>query len=144
MKQQFGGLLAIALGTVLLVNGLTPTSEGTVGIAAGRCGGVSVGALPSQLCPTGSIVITDTTTPAAGAPTSWDVTITSANCTSPDPTGQPVNVVVTVPTGGSKASSDLFVYTDENAAENSTKCEYTLTRNADPAYTVTFTPLPPP
>lgn len=49
MKKQFGGLLAIALGTVLLVNGLTATSEGTVGITAGACGGVSVGVLPSAV-----------------------------------------------------------------------------------------------
>lgn len=149
MKKRLGGLLAIALGAVLIGNGLGVSDSSAVGgFGDGQCSSGRIGITPVEGCPQGDIVITDTTPAGAGVPATWDVTITSTNCLDPR-TDEPVNRTITVPTGGSAAASSggqgvgLYIFTNFSANANSPKCSYTLTRAANPAYTVTFTPASP-
>src|SRR5690242_8210397 len=101
MKQRFGGLLALALGAVLIGHGITAGADGGAGVAAPGpvCGAVFVGITPIDQCPTGSIDITETSAASVTPPPGgWQVTIKS-DCIDPL-TNEPVNRTVTVPDGG--------------------------------------------
>jgi hypothetical protein len=144
MKQRFGGLLALALGAVLIGHGITAGADGGAGVAppGAGCGTASpVGITPVDQCPTGTIVITETTAAAVTPPPGgWQVTITST-CIDPL-TSDPVNRTLTVPDGGSATSFGLYIFQYYGGNANSPKCLYVLAETPVPGVTATFTPAP--
>ena len=150
MKERVGGLLAIALGAVLIGTGIDTGTGGAVGVVIPSCGAVVVGAVV-PVCPTGTITIHETTsaTPAAitqavttSDPTpptgGWKVTITST-CLDPA-TSTAVSQKVTVPNNGQATSAPLYVYTTQSSA---TQCSYTMTQAAVAGFTTTFSVASP-
>ena len=141
MKRNFGGLLCLVLGTVLLVTGFRGGVSGDVGNVVPACTAAAPGF--NVPCPTGTITFSETTnvtgTPVPTPPATWTVHVTS---TCDDPlTGNPVAQDVTVPNSGSQSTTALFIYND--VAHNAT-CSYAFTETGAPAgYTPTFTPVSP-
>lgn len=138
MKQRFGAILCILLGAVLIGTGLNGTAAGSVGLTVPVCGAAQVGT--AVLCPTGTISFTETTTgTGAVPPANWTVHITST-CLDPA-TGQPVDQTVTVPDGGTGASTPLELYTDSG---HGTVCSYTYAEDPVPAnFAAVFAPASP-
>lgn len=141
MKRRFGGLLCLALGTVLLVTGLRSGATGDVGRVSSPCGGGVAGVAPT--CPTGTISITEQThvtgTPVPTPPANWTVRVTSS-CDDPS-TGNPVAQDVTVPNNGTGTTTALFIFSDTGQG---TSCSYALAETGAPAgYTATFDPASP-
>lgn len=137
MKQRFGGLLCLLLGSVLLAGGVLGAGDAGAASVVPQCGELQVGA--TQLCPTGSIVIIENTTGTGlGVPSGgWTVTLTSTNCNLPG--NVPSETVV--PDGGPAATvSGLFQNTGGPVP---TPCSYLLAETAVPSYTATFEPPGP-
>ena len=137
MKQRFGGLLCLLLGSVLLTGGVLGAGDAGAGSVMPQCGGLQVG-LP-QPCPTGSIVITENTTGTGlGVPSGgWTVTLTSSNCRLP---GTVSKITVQVPDGGPATVSGLF---QNVGGFDTTACRYLLAETPVPSYTGTFEPVGP-
>lgn len=137
MKQRFGALLCLALGTVLIVTGLNGTSSGNVGATVADCGVGTIGGFVP--CPTGTITFTETTTGTTSPPATWTVHITST-CLDPA-TGLAVDQTVNVPDGGSASSTALELYT---TTSHGATCSYAfIEENIPPGDTVTFDPASP-
>jgi hypothetical protein len=143
MKQRLGGLLALGLGVVLLTSGLSDSMSGGVGNVVPSCGEINIGGLPVT-CPTGTITVTETTTPTpiAGDPTppvgGWQVAVTST-CLDPS-TGLATNLTLSVADGGHSVTHQLEIFT--NTADT-TSCSYALAEVAVTGFTATFTPASP-
>lgn len=129
MRRNFGAIVLMLLGLVLMTSGLT-TDGGAAG-AVVPCG-TPLPAGFSPLCPIGTItikkVVSGTGTEPAGG---WSVTLTSSNCAI---YGQKT---FTVPSNGSVQTDPLLSTTD---TAKSTKCRYTLTETAYRGYTTTYSP----
>lgn len=149
MKHYLGGLLALALGLVLLVGGGLGESIAAGGQQLPSCSTPSVSAgVVTPACPTGTITVTEQTVQAmavrraAAAPTppkgGWTVTITSANCT--DLVGATLNQALKVPNSGSATSQQLFVFSNSSHDE---KCHYALAVTPVTGFTSTLTPASP-
>ena len=135
MKERLGGLLAVALGAVLITTGINTSSAGQVGGIAPTCAPAAGAQAP---CPTGTIVVKETTTPTPGAgdptpPANWTVTITST-CIDPN-TGSAVNQTVSVPNNGQASSGQLYVFQTE---ANVTPCQYNYTQTKVTGFTTTY------
>jgi hypothetical protein len=139
MKQRFGALMCLLLGSVLIVGGSLGTSDAGGGVTVLSCGTqLTVGNVaPPPTCPLGQIAITETSSGDQTPPANWTVTITSSNCRFP--TGG-TSVAVTVPNGGTKNSPDLYQNT---SGTGSTACSYALSETAVSGFTATFTPAGP-
>jgi hypothetical protein len=144
MKQRLGGLLAIALGAVLISSGLSDSTAGSIGSVVVECGiALPVGASTPN-CPTAVITFNETTTPTPGTsdpqPPSggWTIKVTST-CNDPV-TLLPLNASVVVPDNGTKASAFLEVYTDTS---HNTKCAYNYSEQNGAGFVVTYDPVAP-
>lgn len=139
MKDYLGGLLSLALGSVLIFTGISASASGAVGGVAPplTCGAaVVVGA--AAPCPSGQITINSTTTTAGtSAPATWPVQITSTCLDSSG--GQPVNRTVNVPANGSLVVPNLYIFGD---SAGTTPCAYaySLTPGSNQGFTTTFDP----
>jgi len=144
MKQRLGGLLAIALGAVLITTGLNNGAAGTVGAAVLQCGIAAPPGAVTPNCPTAFITFHETTTPTPGAgdPTppagGWTVKVTST-CNDPA-TLAPTDQSVLVPDNGTNTTTFLEVYTDQSHA---TKCTYNFSENSVAGFTTTYSPVSP-
>lgn len=137
MKQRFGAILCMLLGGVMIAGGLGGTSDATAGSVAPTCGQILQIGTPAATCPTGTITFSETTvgTTSHGP---WSVKITSS-CLDPN-TNSAVDMTVTVPDGGSKASGLLYIYPDQSGA---TTCSYAYTEAPAPLYDTTYAPTSP-
>lgn len=142
MKARLGGLLTIALGAVLITNGLTGTDAGQVGDVVPTCGAAVHGI--AVVCPTGVINVAEITTPTpvAGDPTppgaGWEVKITST-CLDPA-TALPVDQTVFVPNGSDANSTPVEVFTNE---ASTTHCQYNYAETAVTGFTTTYDTVSP-
>jgi hypothetical protein len=118
MKQRLGGILCVILGAVLIGTGWSTNTSGDVGQTPVGCGATQVGvAVP---CPTGEISFTKTVRGNdPSVPSTWFVRVTST-CLDPD-TGFEVDQTVSVPSGGTASTSDLFVFSN---TRQTTPCVY--------------------
>lgn len=138
MKQRLGAFLCILLGAVLIGTGLGTSGSGEIGAIATGCGSVDIGL--ARTCPVAhftftKIVLGNDPSP----PSNWSVRITS-DCLDPN-TGLPVDQLVTVPTGGSASSGDLFIYT---TTAHTMQCGYVFFEDPLPGNcTSVFDPVSP-
>jgi hypothetical protein len=134
MKRGLGGLLSLALGVVLIVNGGLDASDSGAGAFVPTCQPVfNVGVDPATSCPLGTVTVAEATHQASAqtrradaAPTppgTWHEHLTSDNCTAATPTSAREDETLDVPDNGSAASASLFVYTD---ATHTVFCSYRL------------------
>lgn len=146
MKQRFGAILCMMLGSVLIFSGFAAGSDATGGINNPTCGGITVGAVTVGAgCPVGTISVTETTDTSAASttptvPANWTVTITSTNGCLDPATNKPVRMTITVANGGTNASGNLYVFKDNKAT---TQCLYRYTETAVPTFTAAFAPTAP-
>ena len=140
MKQRIGGLLAIALGAVLIGTGIQSGSAGVIGGPPPDCGAAIVGSI-ANTCPTGTITVDEITTPTPGQPGDptvpvggWSMTLTSSNCLTAEGS-VPVDIPFTVHEGSSRTIMALFIYTNSLA---STQCDYTLTESAVTGFSTSY------
>ena len=134
MKERLGGLLALALGAVLITSGLETSGAGVIGSPPASCGAVIVGSAP--VCPTGTINLSESTTGTTPSPPAggWKVDLTST-CLDPT-TANPVSTTLTVANNGHITTDPLYIYTD---VTSNTQCSYSLVPQAVPGFTPTIT-----
>jgi hypothetical protein len=133
VKERLGGLLALALGAVLITSGISNSSSGAIGAPPASCGVAVIGVAPT--CPTGTININETTSGTVPAPAGgWKVDL-SSTCLDTT-TGNPVSTTLTIPNNGHITTDPLYIYTD---VTSNTQCSYSLDPEAVPDFTPTIT-----
>lgn len=143
MRNRFGAILCLLLGSVLIWSGLSATTSASVGTTAYLCQTPPVAALVTQTpCPTGTINFAEVSdlsgAPGTTPPSTWTVRVTSPNCVSPS--GTAVNEVVVVNNNGNNSTGNLFVYGD---SQHSVVCQYVYAEDAVAGYTTNYDPTSP-